>query len=152
MELDEEIYCQTKSIDNFLANKYGFSGKTPLEQLKIDMVQETAEGKFIAFQFRKLLCFIYIRVSLNSFQKYLSSPQEGERWKLKGSSKWTQCHRMDIGRNRTKFVNLYLRPSFLHNLPTLSPLLCHRLAEMRTIIWKNQLTYFNRRFDTWAKK
>ena len=42
--MNGEVYCQTNAIDYYLAKKFGFLGYSELDQLKIDMVKETAEG------------------------------------------------------------------------------------------------------------
>ena len=42
--MNGEVYCQANAIDYYLAKKFGFLGDSELDQLKIDMVKETAEG------------------------------------------------------------------------------------------------------------
>ena len=41
--MNEEMFCQTFAIEEFLARKIGFYGQDPLEDLKIDMIRETYE-------------------------------------------------------------------------------------------------------------
>jgi len=103
LEINGKVYCQSHAITRYLANKFGFAGKTELDKLQADMIvdcfndvcyplsgitSEADEAK------KKVLWIEYepkLEKHFQNLQKFLEENNGGKGFFVGDSITWVDC-------------------------------------------------------------